>query len=116
MAIPPLDPTEWGVPIVSFFPSHPLSDSRTLPVLPAQPDPPNPSPSPDTVVYGVVGTGVALVVLAVLVVAVLIGKRKRVTAKLWRPNSPSDASPGEVGGGATPTGTSGATDSGDAAL
>lgn len=68
-----------------------------------------------TVVYGIVGSGVVLVVVAVLVVGVLIG-RKRVFAKLWRPDSPSEGSPGEASGGITPTGTGGVADAGDAAL
>lgn len=36
-----------------------------------------------------IGVGVVLVVLIVLASAMIIGKRKRVTAKLWRPTSPS---------------------------
>lgn len=55
---------------------------------------------PSTVVYSAIFVGVFLVVLALLVVGVLIGKRRRVTAKIWRPNSPSDpSSPSEVAGG-----------------
>lgn len=58
------------------------------------------SSASSTVIYGVVGGGVVLVVLALLVVGVLIGKRRRLTAKIWRPTSPSsEASPSTDGGG-----------------
>lgn len=57
---------------------------------------------PTTVVYAVIGSGVALVVIAIVLVFVLLGKRRR--AKIWRPTSPSETSPSTEG-----TGNSGAT-------
>lgn len=69
--------------------------------------PPPSTGGPGTVAYSMIGVGVVLVVLALLVVMVLIGKRRRVTAKIWRPTSPSsDATPsGDVGGGSHSAGT-----------
>ena len=53
--------------------------------------------------------GVVLVAAAIVIVGVLIGKRKRVRAKLWRPTSPSDSatagegtSSSQAGSNATP--------------
>lgn len=95
------------------FTVHPVSvatqwcTSRLAPLpsfLPtAQQDPGDTSQGSPTIVYAVIGSGVALVVLGVLVVGVLLGKRRRVMAKIWRPTSPSEASPSADG-----TGNSGA--------
>ena len=55
--------------------------------------------STSTVVYAMIGAGVVVVLVAILLAMVLIGKRKRVTAKLWRPTSPSDVgTSGDVAG------------------
>lgn len=76
------------------------------PLLPtAQPDPPEGGGSSNsTLLYGLIGSAVVLVGLAILVVAVLLGKRRRVMAKIWRPTSPSEPSPatdGAVSSGTT---------------
>ena len=39
--------------------------------------------------YVVVGVALLFVVLSIGVVGIILGKRKRVTAKIWRPTSPS---------------------------
>ena len=61
--------------------------------------------------YVFVGIAVLLVALSVAAVIVLLGKRRRLRAKIWRPTSPSSegehASPSASGGhsGGTVTGT-----------
>lgn len=70
----------------------------------AEDDPP--PDSPITVVYSMIGVGVVLVAMSVLIVLILIGKRKRVTAKLWRPTSPSDTATSGEASGASQSGNS----------
>ena len=113
VATPPLDPTLYLARMVSSLHQCSLSFLYLFFLsLAMDDDEPSSESNSSTVVYGVIGAGMVLVILALLVVGVLIGKRKRVTAKIWRPKSPSDSSPGEVGG-ATPTAGS---SSADAAL
>ena len=63
---------------------HPTAASDTSP-------PPSPGSLNSNAIAGAV-VGVLVVMVMVAVVALVLGKRDRIRAKLWRPQSPGDVS------------------------
>lgn len=67
----------------------------------AEEDPSSQGQSPVVWYYAVIGVAVVLVAMSLAIIIVLVlGKRKRISAKIWRPTSPSEPSPVPAGGSA----------------